>query len=209
MAMQEINEKREWNKAHTCEAVRIITEWLVSCKTREIGNLYPYQRSTLEWMLEEMGFDPHTVVWDIFCQEIRPMLELVGGKEEEIENSLCRPCYHLRWTVLDKVKEFQFSHYADSLHEYLEIEKCQRFLNGFRFLKENKEMRKAQKEFSIFKTRLRDSYKSGSGPCYSTISVGRQIALLRLPEYQIVGWFDYSFEGIKRMESVITERDPL
>lgn len=43
---------------------------------------------------------------------------------------------------------------------------------------------------------LKDSYKVGRMPCFSVINIGCNLALLKLPEYKIVEWADYSLEGL-------------
>lgn len=203
-------ERQTWNKTHTGEAIKIITEWLVSCKVREMVNLCPWQRDTLEWMLKEMGFDIHTIVWDIFCQEMRPTLELVGGSEKVLSNDWHERSRCLEWTVLDRTEKFWLEFRPVSLGEYHNIERCQEFLSGFRFLKsKDKEMWEAQRKLFLLKARLKESYWDGWNACYMVMNIGRQVALLKLPEYQIVGWFNYSLEGIEAMQSVIEARSSL
>lgn len=203
-----MNERVNWNKTYTREAVRIINEWLVDCKTRSIINLYPYQRVALEWTLEEMGFNRRTIVWDIVDRELRPILELVGGREEKKKFAFIQTSEPvLVWTVGDRTVEFYVAlDGVDSLTQYHEVENLQRFLRGCRILKTNKEMWKAQAELFSLKVRLKDLYEKGRMPCYSVLTIGTQLALLKLPDYKIVGWFNYSLDGVKELEAATLVR---
>lgn len=202
-----MNERVNWNKTHTREAVRIINEWLVDCKTRSIINLYPYQRVALEWTLEEMGFNRRTIVWDIVDRELRPILELVGGREEKKKFTFIQTSEPvLVWIVGDRRVEFHVALDDDSLTQYYEIEKVQRFLSGCRILKTNKKMWKVQMELFSLKARLKDLYKKGCMPCYSVLTIGTQLALLKLPDYKIAGWFNYSLDGVKELEAATLVR---
>lgn len=153
-------ERRDWSRAHTAEAVRLITEWLVSCKVQNMHSLEYWERETLQWTLTEMGFDIHTLIGDIFQQEIQSMLEYVGGEEqvEAISNGPMSRNQYFQWEAAGKVTTFHmcYDDYVHGISDYYKIQQCQKFLNGLRFLKsKNREMWKAQGELLRLKADLK------------------------------------------------------